>query len=369
MVICLITAARHLQLSPSFTFLHTQFRMKTFRQTKTRTRKTKTRTRKAKRGGASYAGKNVLVTGGAGFIGSNLVDALLAAGATVRVLDNLVTGKMENLQNAQKSGSFEFIKGDITSAEDCAKACEGMNVVFHEAALVSVPISMNDPILNHNVNITGTLNMLIAAANAGVSRFVYASSAATYGALEKLPKEESDPRDYPSPYALSKGVDEDYATLWARDERLGKGMTCVGLRYFNVYGPRQDPRSPYSGVISIFANKISQNLPITFFGDGKQTRDFVFVADVVHANMLAGITTLPTSSRVYNVGTGKSVTLLELKERMESIAQTHVDVAFEAPRPGDIVHSRSNIRLIREELGYEPQFSLEEGLTALMNSL
>ncbi len=322
----------------------------------------------------SYVGKNILVTGGAGFIGSNIVDALLAAGAAkVRVLDNLETGKEANLQNArtigESTGLFEFIMGDITNIDDCVRACEGMNVVFHEAALVSVPDSMRNPLKNHHSNITGTLNMLIAASKAGVSRFVYASSAATYGALEKLPKEESDIRDYTSPYGLSKGVDEDYANLWARDAELGKGMTCIGLRYFNVYGPRQDPRSPYSGVISIFADKIGTNQPITFYGDGKQTRDFVFVADIVHANLLAGLAELAVPSRVYNVGTGNSVTLLELKERMEAISKHSVESAFDKPRAGNIVHSRSSIDLIRSELGYEPMFTLDEGLTALLTSI
>ena len=321
----------------------------------------------------AFAGKAVLVTGGAGFIGSNLVDALLAAGASkVRVLDNLVTGKRDNLRTAETVGGarFEFVKGDITDVTVCRAVCKGMDVVYHEAALVSVPISMKDPVLNNDVNITGTLNMLIAASEAGVKRFVFASSAATYGSRPGIPKRETDERQYPSPYALSKGVDEDYATLWASNPALGGGMTCVGLRYFNVYGPRQDPTSPYSGVISIFADRILKNRPVTFFGKGEQTRDFVFVADVVQANLLAGLRDLPvgTTARVYNVGTGSSVTLLELMTIMQEIMGKPVDANFQNYRPGNIMDSASDIQRIQTELQYSPRFTLKEGLGYLLKS-
>jgi nucleoside-diphosphate-sugar epimerase len=318
----------------------------------------------------SYEGLSVLVTGGAGFIGSNLVDALLAAGAKVRVLDNLQTGKRANLEKAITSGRCEFMEGDIRNPETCAAACAGMNVVFHEAALVSVPLSMTEPRLNHEINITGTLNMLVAAAAAGVSRFVYASSAATYGSLPELPKRESQPRDYPSPYALSKGVDEDYANQWAAIQALGNGMTCIGLRYFNVYGPRQDPKSPYSGVISIFVDRIARGTPITVNGDGLQTRDFVFVGDIVYANMLAGKAVLGANeSRVFNVGTGKSVTLLELVDTIKRITGNDVAVSHGPERAGDIKHSLSDITKISTELGYAPKYTLEEGLRLLIESL
>jgi UDP-N-acetylglucosamine 4-epimerase len=338
-------------------------------------RKKKMTRRKRLHGGGDYDGLSILVTGGAGFIGSNIVDELLAKGAKkVRVLDNLATGKESNLDKAKGAGArFEFVKGDVTNPSDCEKACEGMNVVFHEAALVSVPISMDEPIKNNDININGTLNMLIAAANAGVKRFVYASSAATYGSLPELPKKETQPRDYPSPYALSKGVDEDYANLWANDTsgKLGKGMTCVGLRYFNVYGPRQDPTSAYSGVISIFADRVSKGTGITFNGDGSNTRDFVFVGDVVQANMLAGIKTLPNGqkSSVYNVGTGVAVTLKELAKTIQSIVKKTIEMKEGPPRPGDILHSLSDITKIKNELGYSPKFNLEQGLTLLLNSI
>jgi UDP-N-acetylglucosamine 4-epimerase len=311
----------------------------------------------------------VLVTGGAGFIGSNLVDRLLALGASkVRVLDNLETGKEANLTAARRDPRFEFVKGDVKTLDDCINACAGMNIVFHEAAMVSVPLSMTNPIKNHDINITGTLHMLMAAAEAGVERFVYASSAATYGMDPELPKRETMTRHYPSPYALSKGVDEDYAGLWASKPELGKGMTCVGLRYFNVYGPRQDPKSAYSGVISIFADRILRGESPTMFGDGNQTRDFVFVGDVVKANVLAGLATLPDghTARVYNVGTGRAVTLNTLFETMRGILGSNLAMRYNEPRAGNIRYSLSNIDRIRTELGYEPDYTLEQGLSILL---
>jgi UDP-N-acetylglucosamine 4-epimerase len=321
---------------------------------------------------ADYSGKRVLVTGGAGFIGSNLVDALLESGAAfVRVLDNLTTGHESNLDKAKAvggaDGRFEFIKGDITDLNVCKDACANIDVVFHEAALVSVPRSMTEPILNHDINITGTLNMLVAAAAADVKRFVYASSAATYGSLPELPKRETQPRDYPSPYALSKGVCEDYANLWAADAKLGNGMSCVGLRYFNVYGPRQDPRSVYSGVISIFASRIAGDQPITVFGDGSNTRDFVFVGDVVQANLLAGAKPMEGGA-VFNVGTGNAISLLDLIETINGVLRKSAEPIMAEERAGDIKHSVSDISKIRTELGYEPKYTLEQGLAVLLKA-
>ena len=312
-----------------------------------------------------FAGKKVLVTGGAGFIGSHLVDALIQTGAYVRVLDNLETGTLENLQDALQSAYCEFQHGDVRSMEDCTRACSEIDIVFHEAALVSVPISVADPRKNHDINLTGVLNILTAAGNAGVRRFVYATSASVYGSIEKLPKEEHDPRDYTSPYALSKGVLEDYATLWASDDKLGHGMTCVGLRYFNVYGPRQNPESPYSGVISKFLAKLQQNEPITIFGTGEQTRDYVYVADVVVANLLAATKPLLRPSRVFNVGTGESISLLTLKECMEAEWGTSVGTEFRETRAGDFMHSRASLQKIQNELGYSPQYPLSLGLKYL----
>jgi nucleoside-diphosphate-sugar epimerase len=319
---------------------------------------------------SDYKDLTVLVTGGAGFIGSNLVDALLEAGAKVRVLDNLFSGKQSNLDKASVLGNdrLEFLKGDIFYPDMCQKACEGVDIIFHEAAFVSVPLSMKDPLTNHQNNISGTLFLLMAAAEAGVKRFVYASSGSTYGELPELPKVETLSRDYPSPYALSKGVCEDYAALFARKEELGHGMTCIGLRYFNVYGPRQDPKSPYSGVISIFTDKILKNDAVTIYGDGEATRDFVFVGDVVQANMLAGVAQLPQGHHVFNVGTGESTSILQLISTLKTIVGNDVPVNFAPERTGDMKHSVADITKIRTALGYEPKYSLENGLRALISS-
>lgn len=341
-----------------------------------------TRQRKQRGGNGTYADKSVLVTGGAGFIGSHIVDALLAAGAAkVRVLDSMdpdshgTQKDPVNLNDAFTNygpQKVEFLRGDIRDFQTCVKACEGMNVVFHEAAMVSVPKSIDDPLKNNETNITGTLHMLKAAADAGVSRFVFASSAATYGMEPTIPKQEVMKREYPSPYALSKGVDEDYAELWAKVQKLGQGMTCVALRYFNVFGPRQNPKSPYSGVISIFADRLTSGDTITFNGDGTNTRDFVFVKDVVKANLLAGLYEIPAAQEgfnVFNVGTGKRTSLLELLDTMQTIWGTTTKPNFGPERQGDIKHSVSDISKIRSALGYEAEYSLADGLQQLHDSL
>lgn len=365
---------RALTKTDSTNKMHTRRRGAGRRRPSYRKRRGGVSRRYRRRGGASdmsYTGLSVLVTGGAGFIGSNLVDRLLELGAAkVRVLDNLETGKMANLESAVAAGGarFEFVNGDIRNLDTCRSVCEGMNVVFHEAAMVSVPLSMTNPTKNNDINITGTLNMLIAASEAGVRRFVYASSAATYGMDPELPKRETMARHYPSPYALSKGVDEDYAGLWASKQELGNGMTCVGLRYFNVFGPRQDPKSPYSGVISIFSDNLLSGRPSRVFGDGGQTRDFVFVRDIVKANTLAGLAALPegATSRVYNVGTGNSINLNTLYQTMREILASEQPLEHAPPRPGNIRDSLSSIDRIRDELGYEPEYSLRRGLHILL---
>jgi UDP-glucose 4-epimerase len=239
---------------------------------------------------------------------------------------------------------------------------------------------MIDPVLNNNINITGTLNMLKAAADAGVERFVYASSAATYGDDPRVPKREDMERHYPSPYALSKGVDEDYAKLWAYVKGDGsslsgkKRMTCVGLRYFNVFGPRQDPTSYYSGVISKFTSLMNEGKGVTVFGDGLQTRDFVFVKDVVQANLLAGLTKLTEgqTARIFNVGTGVSTDLVTLVGTIDKIlgrTNTPTPIDKQPARAGNIRDSLSSIDRIRAEMGYEPRYSLEDGLRILLDYL
>jgi nucleoside-diphosphate-sugar epimerase len=306
-----------------------------------------------------YKGLTVLVTGGAGFIGSHLADALLDAGATVRIMDIAM-----DTATSQREGS-------VTDAQACVEACKGVDVIFHQAAVVSVPLSVNNPRHNHDVNITGTLNMLMAAAQTGVKRFVYASSAAVYGGQTTASlNTETQSREYSSPYALSKGVCEDYADLFARKEELGRGMTCVGLRYFNVYGPRQNPASPYAGVISIFVDKIQKRDPITVYGDGSATRDFVHVSDVVRANMMAGVSPLSQGHHVFNVGTGIPTSLSQLIGTIKTIvgneASDDASVNFSKERVGDVKHSVADIRKIRAALGYEPKYSLEDGLRALI---
>jgi UDP-glucose 4-epimerase len=237
---------------------------------------------------------------------------------------------------------------------------------------------MINPHINHDININGTLNMLRAASEAKVKRFVFASSAATYGDDPVIPKVEDMQRHYPSPYALSKGVDEDYAQLWSYvkdNESLGGGMTCIGLRYFNVFGPRQDPTSPYSGVISKFTSLITNGQGVTVFGDGKQTRDFVFVKDVVQANLLAGIKTIPNglTYRVYNVGTGLQTNLIQLVAAIDDVLERPADnrttITQGQSRAGNIRDSLSNIDRIHTELGYKPEYPLREGLAILLKYL
>lgn len=318
----------------------------------------------------SYENLRVLVTGGAGFIGSNLVDTLLKNKALfVRVLDNLSNGKKENLENAFKFNNFEFIEGDFRDFETCQKCVKNIDIIFHEGALVSVPISMDIPSQNNDININGTLNLLKAASDAGIKRFVYASSASVYGSNMKTPKVETMKRDYQSPYALSKGVCEDYANIFHNKEELGKGISCVGLRYFNVYGPRQDPQSPYSGVLSIFADKISRNEKISIFGDGEQRRDFVHVMDVVQANLLAGKYIYPKNNSkalVFNVGSGKSSSILNIVNSIEKLTNKTAITEFKPPRQGDVKDSSSDISKIRKILRYEPKYRLEKGLKTIL---
>lgn len=344
-----------------------------------------------------------LVTGGAGFIGSHIVDALVAGGHTVVVLDNLSSGHRENL--AGVAGAVEFIEGDIRHAETCLQAAQGCDGIFHEAALVSVPDSINRPRDNHDINITGTLNVLEAARQQGVRRVVLASSAAVYGDNPELPKREELLPEPKSPYALAKLAGEYYLKVYAECF----GLETVALRYFNVFGPRQDPSSMYSGVISIFAERVKKGLPITFYGDGQQTRDFVNVADIVQANLLAmnvktvkgvkrgsdlnesctagstnstfnegsarlnerRISTSPDVSgrfNIFNVATGRQISLLQLLSTLEELAGTHVERIFKETRPGDIRHSLADISSARQALDYEPHGDLKTGLEQLLGA-
>jgi UDP-glucose 4-epimerase len=290
----------------------------------------------------------VVVTGGAGFIGSHLAEVLAKENEVV-VIDDLSTGKLKNLAGTE----VEFLKGSITDIELLRQSFQGADCVFHLAAIASVKKSVEDPLQTNVVGINGTLKVLIAAKDAGVHRVVLASSAAVYGSSEKLPKTESMTPEPMSPYAVSKLTGEHYALVF---QEL-YGLQTVSLRYFNVFGPRQDPSSEYSGVISRFISELLQGGQPVIYGDGEQTRDFVFVADVVKANILAS----RGSTGVFNIARGKSISLNALGEMIGDILGRKVTPQYEAPRPGDIRHSLADISQARS-LGYSPDYSIEEGL-------
>jgi UDP-glucose 4-epimerase len=298
------------------------------------------------------------VTGGAGFIGSHIVEALLRGNHQVRVLDNFSTGKRENLPSDQTN--LEVLTGDIRDSETVARAVAGTDGVFHEAALVSVPKSVESPQDSFEINAKGTFNVLNAARKAGVRRVVYASSAAVYGDQTDLPLKETVALQPLSPYGLDKMYGEQMGTLYS----TLYGQEAFALRYFNVYGPRQDPQSPYSGVISVFVDAIRSGKPPTIFGDGEQTRDFVYVRDVVEANLKAMFSRYE-GFRVFNVACGRQTSLNQLFRELQQLAGKSVAATHGAARSGDIRHSLADISLIQRELGYAPAFSLAEGLAAL----
>jgi UDP-glucose 4-epimerase len=303
-----------------------------------------------------------LVTGGAGFIGSHLVEALLARGDRVRVLDNLSSGRLENLSAV--INQIEFIEGDVRDEVIVQKATAGVEFVFHLAAMVSVPKSMVEPMEAELVNAVGTLKLLQAAKAAGVHRLVLSSTCAVYGDEPTLPKTETMPPQPKSPYAISKLAAENYCQVF--NESFG--LKTVVLRYFNVFGPRQDPSSPYSGVISIFVDKMSQGLAPTIFGDGQQTRDFVFVGDAVRANLLAAEVD-QAAGQVFNIGSGQQTSISQLFDHLRRILNRDLSPHYGPPRPGDIVHSCSDPGRARTILGWQSQVSLEEGLRQLVGSV
>jgi UDP-glucose 4-epimerase len=300
-----------------------------------------------------------LVTGGAGFIGSHIAQRLLGAGHEVVVLDNFSSGSRANV-SAIGSGA-RVVEGDVRDLSVVEASAFGCEVVFHEAAIVSVPYSVEHPQESHDVNIQGTLNVLQAARKVGARRLVFASSAAIYGEEPTLPKTETMRPEPMSPYGVEKITGEHYLATWSKLF----GVETVALRYFNVFGPRQDPRSPYSGVISVFVDRILGGRPITFFGDGSQCRDFVYVANVVDANLLAA-TRPGVSGRAYNVACGKRTTLVELASLVERAAGRTVERVFAEPRAGDIRESVADIARARAELGYTPAVGVEEGLERLV---
>lgn len=301
-----------------------------------------------------------LVTGGCGFIGSHLVEALARAGARVRVLDNLSGGRRENL--AAVAGDVEVVEADVRDADAVRRAAVGMDGIFHEAALVSVFDSVNRPRENHDINSTGTLNVLLAAREQGVRRVVFASTAAAYGNDPELPKCEAMRPSPESPYAVAKVSGEHYLRLF----HTLYGMETVSLRYFNVFGPRQDPRSPYSGVVSRFVEFAREGRQPVVFGDGLQSRDFVFVRDVVQANVRAMQASGAGRGEVINVASGRTATLLDLLAVLSRLLGRDLSPRHEPTRPGDIRHSSASIDQARSLLGYQPEYDLERGLRALL---
>jgi UDP-glucose 4-epimerase len=296
------------------------------------------------------------VTGGAGFIGSHLVEALLAEGRPVRVVDNLATGRRANL--AHLGDAFEWLEGDLTDLATCRRAVEGAEVVFHQAAIPSVPRSVKDPLESHASGPTATLNLLEAARQAGVRRVIFAASSSAYGDTDELPKHEAMlPRPL-SPYAAGKLAGEHYIRVYAQT----MGLDGVSLRYFNIFGPRQDPSSPYSGVISLFARAMSQGRRPTIYGDGLQTRDFTYVSNAVEANLRAMRAERPLRGEALNVGTGRRISLRELVAALNAALGTSIEPEFGPPRAGDVRDSLASLDRVSEVLGYRPVVDFEEGL-------
>jgi UDP-glucose 4-epimerase len=304
----------------------------------------------------------VLVTGGAGFIGSHIVDALVLRGDSVRVYDNFTSGRRANLAGVESK--IEIVEADIRDAPQLDYYAAGCDVIFHEAANVSVPYSVEHPQETHDVNIQGTLNVLSAAKRQGVKRVVFASSAAVYGQEPTLPKRESMRLEPVSPYGVEKATSELYLHTWARTF----GVETVALRYFNVFGPRQDPSSAYSGVISIFATRALAGQSATIYGDGEQSRDFVYVSNVVDANLRAA-EAKGVSGNAYNVGAGKRTSLNELAAMVGAVTKTDFSPKHEPARSGDIVHSLADISRTTKDLEWAPKVDVATGLTKLFDSL
>ena len=297
----------------------------------------------------------VLVTGGAGFIGSHLVEALVRAKHDVVVFDNLSSGKQSNLSAV--NDKITFVKGDITDTAALKKVMNGREYVFHLAAIASVPYSVQYPLETHEVNATGTLKVLLAARDAKVKRVIYSSSAAVYGDEPTLPKTENSPLKPQTPYALTKLTGEQYAIIFNKIY----GMETVALRYFNVYGPRQDPTSQYSGVITKFVTALKNKQEPTIFGDGMQTRDFVFVTDVVQANLKA-MTAAHAAGRVFNIATGVQVSIKEMLAHLNEVLNTKIAPKFAPKQPGDIIHSVADISEAKKGLHFHPEVPFHEGI-------
>ena len=309
---------------------------------------------------------SILVTGGAGFIGSNIVEFLLKNNVKkVRVIDNLSTGNKNNIKPfLEKYDNLEFMYGDISKLEDCRKAVKDMDVITNQAALGSVPRSMKDPLSSHISNVNGFLNLLIAAKEEGIKRIVYASSSSVYGDHPVLPKVEENIGSVLSPYAATKAIDEIYAGVFSKCY----GMECIGLRYFNVFGPRQDPKGAYAAVIPKFIDIMRNNKQPTINGDGTFSRDFTYVNNVVQANIKA----LTTSNKecygeVFNIGAGGRITILELVDAINKGLKTNIKPILGPNRAGDIPHSNADISKAKSMLDYEPKIQFYKGIDMLIN--
>lgn len=308
----------------------------------------------------SISNSSFLITGGAGFIGSNIVTYLMKHGAgKVRVLDNLCEGKLSNIELFLDKDNFEFINGDIAEADTCVEACRGIDYISHQAALGSVPRSLETPLLTNKANVTGFLNMLTAAKDSRVKRFVYASSSSVYGDSLKLPKVEEHIGDPLSPYAASKFVNEVYAGVYA----LNYGIEVIGLRYFNIFGPNQKPDGPYAAVIPLFMDALLKGKAPYINGDGEQSRDFTFVENAVQANIRSMFSDVPgAAGRVYNIAFGERTTINELYYVLQKAVGSNIEPIYRDPRKGDVRDSLADISKAKAYLGYDPQVSIKDGL-------
>ena len=299
--------------------------------------------------------KRYLVTGGAGFIGSHIAEELMERGHKVRIVDNFLTGKRENI--ASFLDKIELIKGDIRDFNLCKRASDGVDFVLHQAALPSVPRSIEDPLMTNEINVKGTLNLLLASRDAGVKKFVFASSSSVYGDDQRLPKKEGEEGAPLSPYAISKLVGEMYCRVFSQLYSL----STVCLRYFNIFGPRQDPYSQYSAVIPNFINKMVKGESPTIFGDGEQSRDFTYVANVVEANKLA-VEAKDVSGEILNIACGERTTVNSLVVEINQILKKDIKAIYDKLRPGDVMHSYADISEAENVLKYKPLVSFTEGL-------
>lgn len=301
-----------------------------------------------------------LVTGGAGFVGSNLVEYLLKNGAKyVRVLDNLSNGQLKNIESFLSYPNFEFIEGDISNDDDCKKVLEGIDYVSHQAALGSVPRSLKDPIATNNANVTGFLNILTYAREMGVKRVVYASSSSVYGDSKELPKQEDKIGNPLNPYAVSKLTNE----LYAKVAHLNYGQEVIGLRYFNIFGPKQSPQGPYAAVIPLFIESLIKGQSPFINGDGEQSRDFTYVENAVQANVKAMFSSKESAKgEVYNIAVGERYTLNDLFEFLKEIIDVDVAAVHREPREGDIPHSHADVSKAKSLIGYEASVTFKEGL-------